>query len=64
MNGNLQKIKNEEALCWAAQKGHLNVVKYLVNQGVDIHADNDYVLHLAALASRLDVVEYLKNYKK
>jgi len=53
-------------LHFAADKGHLDVVKYLVNQKTDINAQaNGYSpgtpLHLASQNGHLDVVEYLVN---
>jgi len=50
----------------AAQKGHLSVVEYLVNQKADINAKdkNDWTpLHYAAQKGHLSVVEYLVNQK-
>ena len=35
---------NDEALRWAIENGHLEVVIYLVEQGAVIHADDNYAL--------------------
>src|SRR3989304_1483785 len=34
-------VGNEYILDWSAQKGYLDVVQFLVEKGVDIHANND-----------------------
>lgn len=47
------------AIKCAAQKGYLEVVKYLHLQGVDIHTGNGHVLRLAAEEGHLEVVKYL-----
>ncbi len=47
------------ALVRASDKGHLEVVKYLVEQGADIHAKNDRALIFASQRGRLEVVRYL-----
>lgn len=43
----------------ACRFGHLEVVKYCVKQGVDMHACNDYALRCAVQRRRLEVVKYL-----
>ncbi|CAK9253192.1 unnamed protein product, partial [Sphagnum jensenii] len=46
----------------AAEKGHLDVVKYLVEKGADVKAANKYgytPLHWAASSGKLDIVKYL-----
>ena len=40
-------------------EGYLNIVKYLVDNGADIHADNDCALRWAARKGNLEVVQYL-----
>jgi len=39
--------------------GHLEIVKYLVEQGADIHAEDDFALSWAAQLGHLDIVKYL-----
>ncbi|AMK61713.1 ankyrin repeat protein, partial [Samba virus] len=34
-------LKNDYAVRLASQKGHIEVVKYLVSQGADIKSEND-----------------------
>ena len=64
---------NKKILRLAAKNGHLDVIKYLVDgvnkgrashvflieQGADIHNDDEETLRLAAEKGRLDVVKYL-----
>ena len=42
-----------------AENGHLEVVKYLVENGADIHANNDHALRWSARFGHLEVVKYL-----
>ena len=41
------------------ESGYLEVVKYLLEQGADLHAQNDWAFQWAARNGRLEVVEYL-----
>ena len=41
-----------------AKNGHLHIVKYLVEQGQDIHKDDEAVLRYSAWYGHLDVVKY------
>jgi hypothetical protein len=54
---------NEEdlnrALRWAAEKGHLDMIKYLVSQGADVTACNNMAIRWAARKGQLEVVQYL-----
>jgi hypothetical protein len=47
--------------CWSAANGHLEIVKYLAEQGADIHADNNFALQWSAYYGHLEIVEYLKS---
>ena len=49
----------EQMLFTACELRHLDVVKYLVEKGADIHAANDYALRYASFNGHLDVVKYL-----
>ena len=49
----------EEALVRASQYGHLDIVKYLVEEGAYIHAWEDYSLIMAGENGHLEVVKYL-----
>lgn len=44
----------------AARNGHLEVVKYLHQNGADITADNNYAVRKAAANGHLEVVKYLQ----
>ncbi|KAJ3279170.1 hypothetical protein HK104_001695 [Borealophlyctis nickersoniae] len=41
---------------WAARKGHLELVRDLLDGGVDVHVDEDAALRLAAAGGHLEVV--------
>ena len=58
MNPKEQKKLNQK-LIEAAQNGDLEIVKYLVNQGVNIHANDDEALRDASYNGQLEVVKYL-----
>jgi ankyrin repeat protein len=47
------------ALRLSAQFCHLEVVRYLVEKGANVHADNDYALRWSAQNGHLDVVRCL-----
>ena len=44
---------------WACNNGHIDVVKYLVPLGVDIHANNEEGFRWACYNGHIDVVKYL-----
>ena len=50
---------NDYVLKISAEKGHLEVVEYLVEHGVDIHTKNNQALIFASIKGHLDVVKYL-----
>ena len=50
---------NNEKLIDASKTGDLSSVKYLIEMGADVHADDDYALRWAAEYGHLDVVRYL-----
>jgi ankyrin repeat protein len=54
------RFNNNNALVYASWNGHLEVVKYLVEEaGANVHVDNDRVLRWASCYGNLDVVRYL-----
>ena len=53
----------DDALRWASWYGHLQIVKYLVQKGVDIHAQKDAALMWASKNGHLQVVKYLEGLK-
>ncbi len=54
---------DDYALRWAAECGHLEVVKYLVeDHEANVHALNEWALRWAARNGHLEVVKYLKSY--
>ena len=52
-------ITNDNSLRSAARNGHLDVIKYLVDHGANVNAEDDEALILASKYGHLDVVEYL-----
>ena len=51
--------QEDYVLRWAAENGYLDIVKYLVKHGADIHANSDYALRLAIDSEHLNVIKYL-----
>ena len=49
-------------LILAAKYGHLDVVKFFLDRGADIHAEDDKALKFAARRDHVDVVKYLEDY--
>ena len=45
-------------------RGHIEVVKYLVEHGADIHAVNEQALRLAKENGHIEIVKYLNEFKK
>ena len=52
-------ITNDEALIIASRIGHIDVIKYLVDNGADIHAYEDYALIYASKYDHVEVVTLL-----
>jgi len=55
----LKNNKGNELLTQASASGELQLVKWLLQNGLDIHARHEQSLSLAALNGRLEVVKYL-----
>jgi len=49
----------DTGLPWPCSDGHLDVVKFLVDKGANIHACDDFALHWASANGQLEVVDYL-----
>ena len=49
----------KNALIWPAFNNHLNILKYLVEQGCDVHAENETSLRYACYKGYLEIVKYL-----
>ena len=48
-----------EALRFASLNGHLDIIKFLVSEGANIHTNNDYPLRWASRFGHLDIVKFL-----
>ena len=48
-----------DQLIEAAENGHTDTVALLLDRGADVHADDDYALHWAALKGRTETVALL-----
>lgn len=59
--GRKLKIKklSEDVLELSARSGYLDVIKYGVELGEDIHFKDDILLSLAANGGHIDIVKYL-----
>ncbi len=65
-NGANIHARNDYALRYSSENGHIEVVKYLVElkpDGANIHTDDDYSLRWASRNGHLDIVKYLVELK-
>ncbi|AYV85138.1 MAG: repeat protein [Satyrvirus sp.] len=46
-------------LAWASVNNHLEIVKYVIEKGADIHAENDQALRKASRNGHLEIVKLL-----
>ena len=46
-------------ICIASENGHIEIVKYLLNNGVDIHINQDSPLRYAIVVKKYDMVKFL-----
>lgn len=58
-NLNVSKTLKQELLIICCRSGHLEIIEFLVSQGVDIHVKNEMGLKLACICNQLSVVKYL-----
>ena len=54
-------ITNDKALKYASGNGHLEVVKYLVDHGANVNAEDDEALRYASKNGHKDIVTFLKS---
>ena len=52
-------FKLDQALRWASYRGHLDIVRFLLDNGADIHASYDLALRWAAYNDHLNVSQLL-----
>ena len=57
--GEPKKWKADKVILGERRKIDLEVIKELVEEGANIHADNDFVLRWVAKKGHLDIVKYL-----
>lgn len=57
--GVVSKIHTTHALLWACENGHIEVAKYLLEQGADIHAEREIVLRFALQTGNLEMATFL-----
>ncbi len=57
VNSDISWIGLKNAAFW----GHLDVIKYWVSQGADVHVKDDMVLRVAKSNGKTDVVKYLED---
>ena len=50
---------SDTIICHAAQYGHVNILKYMVEIGADLSVRNNYALCYAAVFNHIDVVRYI-----
>ncbi len=53
------KVNNEKLLIKSAERGNLETVKLLLDVGVDVHAQEDYSIFIAASNGHHEIVELL-----
>jgi ankyrin repeat protein len=58
-NKNFNFVIAEQELRFAARNNQFEIVKFFVEQGVNIHHANNSTLNLACQAGNLDIVKYL-----
>lgn len=65
---NLKKVyevmNKEKVLNWASENGYIEIVKLLLNEGADVHADNDTALRWASENGHSEVVKVLEGHIK
>lgn len=52
-------VDNEIGLQWASEKGHYDIVRFLINHGANIHVENEYPIQLASQYGYYDIVQLL-----
>ena len=58
-NNYSKRTYDNHALRWSARNGHLNVVKYLYENGANIHAFDNWAIRYAAKHGHLEVVKFI-----
>ena len=50
------------ALVWASANEHLEVINFLLDNGANVFADDNYILNWVKFNERQAVIELLENY--
>jgi ankyrin repeat protein len=58
------RIDSDYALCFAAEHGYLEVVKFLVELGANVNAGNNWAIDHAVDGDHLCVLDYLVKHSK
>jgi hypothetical protein len=53
------RFQNDYALRWSAEYSNIEIIKYLVGKGCDIHAEDDSIFRRALHRNDYDLLEYL-----
>lgn len=51
-------VLNRYILIWACKYSTLDVVKYLISKGYDVHISKNYILQTASIMGKLDILKY------
>lgn len=58
----MNKSELNEMLKWSSRYGYTEIVKLLLENGADVHADNDYALEWSSSNGHTEVVKLLKSH--
>ena len=56
----MKPVDKDEGLIWASIHGHVDIVKLLLANGANVHADGDCALRLASRNGYVAVVKILQ----
>ena len=56
-----ESVDIDTACCWAAARGYLEVVKYLVSKGAHVHAYHDQARCWAKINGHWHIIKYLES---
>ena len=50
---------DDAALKWASSKGHIEIVKFLLKVGVNVHSNHNFALRYASFYGHIEIVKLL-----